>query len=156
MLFKGDFQRDRQPTGRRNASLVRDGHTIGNNDETAHAEFLSFKKIYTWRSNVQEGERVSDADDPTDAKIVERVQLARGAATAAPVSKPFQALVIRGAWTNLDKWRVCRRWVMISAQPHFHAPGGSCPLNTKGRPEPPFHHQGFGSYERFLELRLSI
>ncbi|UTG95028.1 hypothetical protein KEM44_00715 (plasmid) [Sinorhizobium meliloti] len=56
---------------------------------------------------------------------------------------------------ELDKWRVCRRCVMISAPPHFHA-GGSCPLNTKGRPEPPFHHQGFGSYERFLELRLSI
>ncbi|PII38092.1 hypothetical protein T190_26930 [Sinorhizobium meliloti CCBAU 01290] len=26
-------------------------------------------------------------------------------------------------------------------------------LNRKGRPEPPFNHLGFRSYERFLELR---
>jgi hypothetical protein len=30
---------------------------------------------------------------------------------------------------------------------------GSYPLNKKGRPEPPLHHQGFKSYERFLESR---
>ncbi|PII38093.1 hypothetical protein T190_26935 [Sinorhizobium meliloti CCBAU 01290] len=52
---------------------------------------------YTLGAKRQEGERVSDADDPSDAKIAERVQLACGAATAALVSKPFQALMVRGA-----------------------------------------------------------
>ncbi len=45
MLFKGHFQRDRQPAGGRNATLVRNGHTIGNDYETAHAELLSCRNI---------------------------------------------------------------------------------------------------------------